>query len=150
MKKRGNLDELQLLRRGDVFKHGFLSLTGLLLVNALLYSYGIEWTSGKWAELTIILFVIVLCSVEFIYYDIYPLTEKRQKGGIYFLGLFGLISIAACGYDLAVEKVGIIADGKITASALGILYGILYGIMFLSVFFAYKLKTKYNLKYESD
>lgn len=145
MKKRGNLDELQLLRRGDVFKHGFLSLTGLLLVNALLYSYGIEWTSGKWAELTIILFVIVLCSVEFIYYDIYPLTEKRQKGGIYFLGLFGLISIAACGYDLAVEKVGIIADGKITASALGILYG----IMFLSVFFAYKLKTKYNLKYES-
>ena len=145
MKKRGHLDELQLLKRGDVFKHGFLSLTGLLLVNALLYSYGIEWTSGKWAELTIILFVIVLCSVEFIYYDIYPLTEKRQKGGIYFLGLFGLISIAACGYDLAVEKIGIIADGKITASALGILYGILYGIMFLSVFFAYKLKTKLSL-----
>lgn len=80
MKKRGHLDELQLLKRGDVFKHGFLSLTGLLLVNALLYSYGIEWTSGKWAELTIILFVIVLCSVEFIYYDIYPLTEKQAKG----------------------------------------------------------------------
>lgn len=146
MKKLAHLDELQLLKRGNVFKHGFFCLTGLLLVNALLYSYGIEWVSGKWAELTIVLFVIVLCSVEFICYDIYPLTEKRQKGGIYFLGLFGLVSIAACGYDLAIEKVGIIADGKITASALGILYG----VMFLSVTLAYKLKTKYNVKHEND
>ncbi len=150
MKKRGHLDELQLLKRGDVFKHGFLSLTGLLLVNALLYSYGIEWTSGKWAELTIILFVIVLCSVEFIYYDIYPLTEKRQKGGIYFLGLFGLISIAACGYDLAVEKSGSLPMEKSQPAPWASCMASCMASCSSQSFFAYKLKTKYNLKYESD
>lgn len=79
MKMIKHLDELQLLKRGNVFKHGLFFLVGLLLVNNLLFSYGIEWASGKWAELTIILFVVVVCSIEFIYYDIYPLTEKSKN-----------------------------------------------------------------------
>lgn len=146
MKKINNLDELQLLKRGNIFKHGLFSLFGLLLVNALLYSCGIDWASGKWAELTIILFTVVLCGIEFICYDIYPLTEKRQKFIIYFLGLFGATSIIACIYDLITEKTGIIVNGKITNSALGILYG----TMFATVFFAYKIKTKYNSRHEND
>lgn len=146
MNKIKKLDELQLLKRGNIFKHGLFLLVGLLLANTLLYSYGIEWAAGKWAELTIILFVMVLCSIEFICYDIYPLSEKRQKYGIYFLGLFGIVSIMASVYDLAVEKVGIIADGKITASALGVVYG----VMFIAVFLAYKFKKEYNAKHEKD
>ncbi len=146
MLKVKNLDEFQLLKRGNVFKHGLFTLIGLLLVNTLLYSCGIEWASGKWPELTIILFVVMLCSIEFICYDIYPLTEKRQKLSIYFLGLFGVISIVACSYDFIFQQVGIIADGKITDSALGIIYG----VMFIAVFLAYKLKTKNNAKQEND
>ena len=142
MKKIEHLDELQLLKRGNIFKHGLFSLVGLLLVNTLLYSCGIEWAAGKWAELTITLFVIVLCSIEFICYDIYPLTEKRQKYLIYFSGLFGLASIIACVYDLLTEKTGMIVEGKIANDALGIIYG----LMFSAVFLAYKIKTRHNLR----
>lgn len=146
MRKIKNLDELQLLKRGNVFKHGLFFLTGLLLVNALLYSWGIEWATGKWAEMTIILFVVVLCSIEFIYYDIYPLTKKKQKYMIFFSGLFGFAALMACIYDLIIEKAGIIVDGKVTDSALGIIYG----LMFIAVFLAYKLKMKHNTKHEND
>lgn len=146
MKKIGNLDELQLLKRGNVFKHGLFSLVGMLLINSLLYSCGIEWASGKWAELTIILFVIALCSIEFIVHDIYPFTEKKQKFAIYFLGLFGLAAIIACIYDLLTGKTGIIVEGKIVSSALGIAYG----VIFVSVYLAYKFKNKYNTLHENN
>jgi hypothetical protein len=146
MKKLGHLDELQLLKRGNVFKHGMFSLAGLLLLNAVLYSCGIEWASVKWAELTIILFTVVLCSIEFICHDIYPLTEKRQKGLIVFCGLFGLAAIIACLYDFVFENVHIISDGKISESALGIIYG----VMFISIFLAYVFRKKYNAKHEND
>lgn len=146
MKNLGHLDELQLLKRGNVFKHGLFSLIGLLLVNALLYSCGIKWTEGKWAELTIILFVVILCIIEFICYDIYPLTERKQKNLIYFSGLFGLLAIIFCMYDFIFEYAKIIVNGKITESALGIIYG----IMFLSTFIVYKLKTKYNANHENN
>ena len=146
MRKIKKLDELQLLKRGNIFKHGMFCLIGLLLLNTLLYSQGIEWASGKWAELTIILFTIVLCSIEFILYDIYPLTENKQKQLIYFLGLFGFVALIACIYDLIVGKSGIVVDGKITETALGIIYG----LMFISVFVVYKLKKQYNAKHEND
>lgn len=146
MRKIKKLDELQLLKRGNIFKHGMFFLIGLLLLNTLLYSQGIEWASGKWAELTIILFTIVLCSIEFILYDIYPLTENKQKHLIYFLGLFGFVALIACIYDLIVGKSGIVVDGKITETALGIIYG----LMFISVFVVYKLKKQYNAKHEND
>ena len=146
MRKIKKLDELQLLKRGNIFKHGMFCLIGLLLLNTLLYSQGIEWASGKWAELTIILFTIVLCSIEFILDDIYPLTENKQKHLIYFLGLFGFVALIACIYDLIVGKSGIVVDGKITETALGIIYG----LMFISVFVVYKLKKQYNAKHEND
>ena len=146
MRKIKKLDELQLLKIGNIFKHGMVCLIGLLLLNTLLYSQGIEWASGKWAELTIILFTIVLCSIEFILYDIYPLTENKQKHLIYFLGLFGFVALIACIYDLIVGKSGIVVDGKITETALGIIYG----LMFISVFVVYKLKKQYNAKHEND
>lgn len=146
MRKIKKLDELQLLKRGNIFKHGMFCLIGLLLLNTLLYSQGIEWASGKWAELTIILFTIVLCSIEFILYDIYPLTENMQKHLIYFLGLFGFVALIACIYDLIVGKSGIVVDGKITETTLGIIYG----LMFISVFVVYKLKKQYNAKHEND
>ncbi|MCL1918305.1 MAG: hypothetical protein FWG14_08320 [Peptococcaceae bacterium] len=146
MIKTRNLDELQLLKRGNVFKHGLSILVGLLLVNALLYSCGIDWASGKWAELTIILFTVVFCNIEFICYDIYPLTERRQRFLFYFFGLFGTVSIAVCVYDLINEQTGIIVDEKIVSSALGIVYG----VMFLAVFFTYICRAQYKARHEKD
>ena len=146
MKKLDHLDELQLIKRGNVFKHGLFTLAGLLLANALLYACGIEWATGKWAELTMILFTVVLCCIEFICYDIYPLTEKRQKFLYYFSGLVGIASISACVYDLLTEKTGFIVDDKVTESALGIVYG----LMFMALFVTYIMKSKYNAKRDTD
>ncbi|MDR1736518.1 MAG: hypothetical protein LBR85_06590 [Oscillospiraceae bacterium] len=144
LKKR--LDELQLLKRGIVFKHGLFTLVALLLINALLYSQGIEWVSGKWGELIIVFFVIVLCNIEFIYYDISPLGERRQKYLIFFCGLLGATTVIACTYELVMEDTGIIVDGKINRNVLGILFG----IMILAIFIAYMLKAKFNTKREDN
>ncbi len=144
MKNLEYLDELQLLKRGNVFKHGLLTLIGLLLFNIGLSVNGFDWAQGKWAELSIILFTVILCSIELIYYDIYPLTENRQKHLINFCGLFGLVSILACLSDFYFENVKIIANGKITDSALGIIYG----FMFIAVFVSYKIKVRQNAKLE--
>lgn len=146
MNKTEHLDEFQLLKRGNVFKHGLFSLGGLLLVNALLYSCGIEWASGKWAELTIILFTVALCCIEFIYYGIYPLTEKRQKFLYYFAGLFGTVAIVSGIYELVSEKARIIVDGHIADSVLMIAYG----IMFAAILVAYIIKTKHDARHEKD
>ena len=89
---------------------------------------------------------LVNISKRSIYYDIYPLTENKQKHLIHFLGLFGLVALIACIYDLIVGKSGIVVDGKITETALGIIYG----LMFISVFVVYKLKKQYNAKHEND
>ena len=47
---------------------------------------------------------------------------------------------------MIVGKSGIVVDGKITETALGIIYG----LMFISVFVVYKLKKQYNAKHEND
>lgn len=65
---------------------------------------------------------------------------------IYFSGIFGFAALLACIYDLIIEKAGVIVNGKITESALDIIYG----AMFIAVFLTYKLKTKHNAKHEND
>ncbi len=142
-----NLDERQLIIRGNIFKHGLFMLVGLLLLNSFLYNMGVDWATGKWAELTIILFTIICCSIEFIYYDIYPLTKSTHKFGILLLGLFGLISIGLCIYEMQVEKIAFIVNGKVTDDGLGIIFG----FMFLSIPAAKLIKSFYvNNKNEED
>ncbi len=134
------LDERQLMIRGNIFKHGLFLLTALLLSNSLLYNLGFEWVAGKWAELTLILLTVVFCSIEFIYFDIYPLTRNIQKIGIFLLGLFGSLSVVSCLYEITTQKTGFVMDGKITNNALGIVYG----FMFISLTIAYIIKAYYN------
>ena len=56
------------------------------------------------------------------------------------------MALIACIYDLTIENTVVIVDGKITESALGVIYG----LMFISVFVVYKLKKQYNAKHEYD
>lgn len=141
------LDERQLLIRGNIFKHGFFIMTILIFCNSMLYTfYSFEWTTGKWSELTIVLLTTTVCCVEFIYHDIYPITEKRQKHMIYFMGIFGVVSIGLCLYEMSADNIPAIADGKLTANLLGILYG----FMFLTVFITYICKLIHNKKVEME
>lgn len=141
------LDERQLLIRGNIFKHGFFVLTFLIFCNAMLnVLLGFKWTTNGWSELTIVLFGITICCIEFIYYDIYPLTEQYQKYSIYCIGIFGCTSIVLCLYEIIFENIPIIVNGNLTANTLGIIYG----LMFLTIFIIYICKTIRNQKYEKE
>ncbi|NBK78947.1 hypothetical protein D5272_10215 [bacterium D16-76] len=70
---RNDLDERQLLQRGDVFQHGIILFFVLLLVNAFLKEGGITWAEGMWENLLIIWAVIALCLGEYAIKEIYPI-----------------------------------------------------------------------------
>ena len=57
---RNDLDERQLLQRGDVLQHGIILFIVLLLANAFLKEGGIVLAEGRWENLLIIWSVITL------------------------------------------------------------------------------------------
>ena len=69
---RNELDERQLLQRGDVFQHGIILFFVLLLANAFLKEEGVVWAEGMWENLLIIWSVITLCMCEYAVKEIYP------------------------------------------------------------------------------
>ena len=143
---KNNLDELQLVKRGNIFKHGLFVMGGLLLLKTLLENYNIFILNEKWGNLVIILFTIALCSIEMICYDIYPLSEKRQKFMIYFVGLFGFVSIVISIFDMVNENIAFILEKQLSDSAIGIIFG----CIFISIFIAYIIKTIYNERHEEN
>lgn len=70
---RNELDERQLLQRGDVFQHGILLFFALVMANAFLKEEGVIWADGMWENLLIIWAVIALCLGEYAVKEIYPI-----------------------------------------------------------------------------
>jgi hypothetical protein len=136
------LDELQLLKRGNIFKHGLLILGSLILLNSFLENNNIFVLNEKWSASLIVLVTVAICGIEMICFDIYPLTEKRQKLLIYFVGLFGVVSIIVSIFEMLNEQVSFIHNRQITDTGVGILFG---GI-FISITVAYIVKSYYNTK----
>lgn len=141
------LDERQLLIRGNIFKHGLFIVSILIFLNSMINIFlGFEWASGRWSELTILLLAVTICCIEFICYDIYPFIEKRQKYLIYFLGAYGVVSICLCLYEMITLNITPIADGNLSSHILGVLHG----SMFLSIYITYTCKKIYDRKIESE
>lgn len=145
--KNTELDERQLIIRGNIFKHGLFIVASLILINSLLFTHlSFQWASDRWAELTIILFTIVVCCVEFICYDIYPLAKNKMKFAIYLMGLVGIVSIVVCAYELIAENSRVLIDGVLNNNILGIFHGCL----FLSIPIAHIAKETHNSKHEME
>ena len=72
MKCNSQLDERQLLQRGNVFQHGLILFFALLLTNAFLKEEEIVWAAGMWENILIVWAVIALCLGEFAVREIYP------------------------------------------------------------------------------
>lgn len=134
------LDELQLLKRGNVFKHGLFILGGLTLLNAFLENNNIFVLNEAWSAPLIVLITVAVCSIEMIFYDIYPLTEKRQRYLIYFVGLFGIASIIISVYEILSRQIPFIENRQITDEGIGILFG----CIFVSIPVAYIIKSYLN------
>jgi hypothetical protein len=71
MKTKKQLDERQVLIRGEIYWHGLIAATLLLLGNAFLQSAGIVWASGFAQNVTILLAIFAVVSVEMIVRDVY-------------------------------------------------------------------------------
>ncbi len=106
---RNDLDERQLLQRGDVFQHGIILFFVLLLANAFLKEGGIVWAEGMWENLLIIWSVITLCMCEYAVKEIYPMGGGMTV--IYvlegacgaFLFIMGVVEVSMGWEPLALE-----------------------------------------------
>ena len=100
MRCRNNLDERQLLQRGNVFQHTLILLVVLLIANAFLKEEGIVWAEGMWENILIVWAAISLCFCEFIFLEIYPMG-KGQTAFYAVLGIAGMAILGMSFFHLA-------------------------------------------------
>jgi hypothetical protein len=137
-----NLDELQLIKRGNVFKHCLFTVIGLLLFYVLTLELDIVFMSQRNALILIILSVVALFCIEMICYDIYPLSEKRQKFLYFFEGIFGAVVVTVSIYEMVSGEAGFIENEMLTDEGAGVIMGGL----FILILLAYIGKSVYNKK----
>ena len=134
------LDELEIIKRGNIFKHSYFVTIGLLLLYYLSLTLDIIFISQQNALLLIIFFIVSLFCIEMILHDIYPLTEKRQRFIYVFLGLDGIVILATSVYDLIFGEASFIENRMISNSGTGIILGFIV----FSVLLAYIFRSVYN------
>lgn len=141
-KCKNDLDERQLLQRGDVFQHGLVLFFILLLVNAFLKEEGITWAEGMWENLLIIWAVIALCLGEYAVKEIYPMGGGMSV--IYIMeGLAGAFLLIAGSVELAIgSEALLIAPHTLSRTGCQMIEGALM-VLLLLVFCGKKL---YNRK----
>lgn len=133
------LDELQYIKRGNVFKHCLFTIVIMLLAYVSILELDIIIISQRNALMLIVLFIVSLFCIEMICYEIYPLSEKRQKFIYCFAGLFGIGAIIAGIYEMVMEDAAFIESKMLTDAGTIILIGCL----FIMVLIAYLLKKLY-------
>lgn len=126
---RNELDERQLLQRGNVFQHGILLFFALVMANAFLKEEGITWAVGMWENLLIIWAVIALCLGEYAVKEIYPIGGGMTT--IYVVeGLCGAF-LLAMGIAEGVMGDALIAEHALTRTGAQIIQGALMMLLLL-------------------
>lgn len=140
------LDELEYIKRGNIFKHCLFTIIGLLLVYIVLLESDIIFISQRNVLIFIIMFIVSLFCIEMICYDIHPLSEKRQKFLYIFAGLFGVAIIIISAYELITSEASFIENNIISDTGTGIIIGCLFSLILLT----YIIKSNYNKKREGE
>ena len=134
------LDELQYIKRGNIFKHCLFTIVGLLMIYTAMLEFDIIIASHRNALILIIIFIVSLFCIEMIYYEIYPLSEKRQKFLYLFAGLLGLTIIIAMSYELISGETRFMESQMLSDAGAGIIMG----VMFLMIPAAYLIRRVHN------
>ena len=134
------LDELQIIKRGNIFKHCLFTIIGLLLLYLVLLESDIVLMSQRNAIALIILIVVSMFCVKMICYGIYPLSEKRQRFIYLFMGLAGLFIIIISSRDVISNETRFIENEMLSDAGAGIIMG---GLILL-IFFAYIIKSVHS------
>lgn len=140
------LDELELIKRGNIFKHCLFTVIGLLLINVTLLELDIIFMSQRNIMLCIIMFIVSLFCSEMILNDIYPIGEKRQRFIYVFFGLYGITLAVLSFYEAVILKYPLIEDGILSDT---ITYAIA-SIFSMSVGITYICRMLYNKKHKED
>lgn len=135
-------DELQYIKRGNIFKHCLFTIIGLLLLYMAMTEFGIVLMSQRNALLLIIVIIVSLFCIEMICYDIYPLSEKRQKFIYIIAGLLGSVIIIISIYEMAFGEESFVENAVL--SDIGA--GAILGCLLFAIFFAYAIKSIFNKK----
>ena len=131
------LDELQKIKRGNVFMHCYFATIFLIIANYLMLAFDFAAVSQQNALLLMLLLIVSLFCIEMICYEIYPITEKRQRILYIVIGLYGIFLLALGFIDILSDEASFIEDHMISNAGVGIILGCL---MF-SILFAYILKS---------
>ena len=141
MKCKKELDERQLLQRGNVFQHGILLFFVLVLANAFLKEEGVVWAEGMHENLLIAWAVIALCLGEFAIRDIYPMGGGMSV--LYIVeGAAGLLLCGLCTFHGVTGREPLLAGHTLTRNGAQLIQGAIM-VALLLVFVGKKL---YNYK----
>lgn len=137
--KKCNLDERQLMIRGNIFKHGWALSLSLLVINTVLQDiFGHRIFIGLWDSLFILALTVSVATIEMIYYEIYPLTKQVHKRLYILLGIMGFVFIGFGLYYILMEQEPILVAGMVNIAPSMICVGACY----LSVYIAYLIVEK--------
>jgi hypothetical protein len=118
-------DERQLQIRGDIFKHGFLIVGALMLLNAFLQGEGIEWANGFQQNVLMFILASTVVSIEFHLRGVYFGKGGRQKA---FIVIFGFCSVFLLVLSVIhyVQGEKFVADYRLTDNRFSIVCGIMF------------------------
>ena len=133
------LDERQLLLRGNVFQHVVVLLFGLIFLNAMLKDCGVTWAEGKGENLIIFWAGATLGLCEFILRGLNP--AGRRQGVLFgFFGLSGAVLAGLSLSDVLAEGQPLLSGQMLTGTAVALIQG----AAMLAIFFTYLGKTLYD------
>ncbi len=138
-----NLDERQLLQRGNVFQHSMILLFILLMLDAFLkedglfLEKGLVWAEGMWENILIVWAALALCFSEFIILEIAPLGKSM---GVFYtvMGCVGAFIAIACACRIASGHVPFAVGHTLTSMGSEVIQGCFMVFIFL-VFLGKKL-----------
>ena len=133
------LDELELIKRGNIFKHCLFTVMGMLFLLLMTLQADIVLMSQRNALALIIIFISAMFVVEMIIYGIFPLSEKRQRFIYFFMGLAGVFLIAISARELITGEYRFIEDGMLSDAGAGVIMGGLFTLILI----AYAIKCAY-------
>ena len=134
-----DLDERQLLIRGNVFQHMTVLLLSLLLLNGFLKDEGITWAPGMWENILILWAGLGLGLTEYILRDIAP-AGCRQNILYTFEGICGgILLVLSLGHVLG-EGRPLAANGALTLEGAHLISA----LVMVGIFLVFAAKRLYD------
>lgn len=130
-----DLDERQLLQRGNTLKHGLITMSFLVLLDAFLKDNGIFIVEGVWSSILIVVLVSVLCIHENILRDVLNIEEKFSNLWVLLFGIGGVILLIWSIIDIASGFVSVMIDGQLTREGVSLVMAICWSSLLFTYFY---------------